>query len=88
MTVLHHLVAEATFIVEHIVGDTDPLGRRARVVDVLTGAAGALLLDRRAVVVELQRNADDVIAGPRQQGGGDRGVHATRHGGHNPCPDG
>ena len=39
------------------------LGGGARVVDVLAGAAGALLLDRRAVVVELQGDADHVVAG-------------------------
>ena len=38
------------------------LGDAARVVDVLAGAAGALAVGRRAVVVELQRDADDVVA--------------------------
>ena len=37
-------------------------GDRAGVVDVLAGAAGALAVGRRAVIVELQRDADDVVA--------------------------
>jgi hypothetical protein len=38
--------------------DADALGDRARVVDILAGAAGAFAVRRRAVVVELQRDAD------------------------------
>ena len=39
------------------------LGRDvAGVVDVLAGAAGALAMGRRTMVVELQRDADDVVA--------------------------
>ena len=43
--------------------NADPLGDGAGVVDVAAGAAGALAMGRRAVIVELQRDADDVIAG-------------------------
>ena len=60
--------------------DAEALGGGARVVDVLAGAAGALALDRRAVVVELQRHADDVVALALEQRGHDRGVHAAGHG--------
>ena len=43
--VLDHRLAEAALVVEHIVGDAHGVGgRRRRVVDVLAGAAGALLL--------------------------------------------
>ena len=46
------------------------LGHAACVLDVLAGAAGALAADRLAMVVELKRDADHVIAlalaaGPR-----------------------
>ena len=54
---------EAAFVVEHVMGNADALGDGARVVDVAAGAAGALAVGRGAVVVELQRDADDVIAG-------------------------
>jgi hypothetical protein len=54
-------------------------GHAAGVVDVAAGAAGALFRQRRAVVVELKRHADDVIAFARQLGRDDRAVHAARH---------
>ena len=47
--------------------DAERLGDAARVVDVLAGAAGAGAVRRRAVVVELQRHADHVVAGPLEQ---------------------
>ena len=40
----------------------DPLSDIARVVDVLPGAAGALAMGGRAMIVELQGDADDVVA--------------------------
>ena len=43
-------------------GDAEPLGDRAGIVDVLAGAAGALAMGRRAVIVKLQRHADHVVA--------------------------
>ncbi|MNT41884.1 hypothetical protein D3C72_1782670 [compost metagenome] len=61
-------------------GDADDLGGQTGVVDVLTGAAGALFLERRAVVIELESDADHVIAGLGQQGGDDGGIHPARHG--------
>ncbi|MNT36757.1 hypothetical protein D3C72_1728620 [compost metagenome] len=61
-------------------GDADQFGGQTGVVDVLPGAAGALLLQGGAVVVELERDADHVIAGLGQQGGDDRGIHSARHG--------
>src|SRR5262249_34891100 len=73
---------EAALVVEHVVGNADPLRHRARVIDVLAGAAGALAMGRGAVVVELQRDADDVVAFGLEQGGRDRGVDAARHGDH------
>ena len=59
---LDHLLAEALLVVEHVVRNAEPGGDVARVVDVLAGAAGALAMGRRAVVVELHRHADDVVA--------------------------
>ena len=53
---------------------------RARVVDVLARAAGALAVGRGAVVVELQRHADDVVALGLEQRGRHRGVDAAGHG--------
>jgi hypothetical protein len=77
--------AEAAFIVEHVVRDADPLCDVAGIVDVATGAAGALTMGRGTVVIELQRDPDHVIAFGLEQGGRHRGVDATRHGDHDPC---
>ena len=64
--------------------DADPLGDVARVVDVAAGAAGALAMGGRAMVVKLQRDADHVIAFGLQQGSRHRGVDAAGHGDHDP----
>src|SRR5215831_10149804 len=75
----HHFL-EAALVVEHVVGNADALRHRARVIDILAGAAGALAMGRGAMVVELQRDADDVVALGLEQRRRDRGVDATRHG--------
>ena len=75
-----HLLLEAALVVEHVVRDADLRRHHARVVDVLPGAARARPMGRRAVVVELQRHADHVIAFRLEQGCGDRGVDPARHG--------
>src|SRR6185503_7403481 len=75
-----HRFLEATLVVEHIMRDADALGDAARVVDVLARAAGALAMGGRAMVVELQRHADYVVALGFEQRRGDRGIDATGHG--------
>ena len=60
--ILDHVRAKAALVIEHVMGDAEPLGDARRVVDVLAGAARALAPDRRAVVVELQGDADDLKA--------------------------
>ena len=74
-----HRVLEAALVVEHVMRDADPVGDVARVVDVLARTAGPLLLRRRPVVVELQRDADHVVAGFLEQGRRHRRIHAARH---------
>ncbi len=61
-------------------GNAEGLGHAARIVDVAAGAAGALPVGRGAVVVELERDADDVVALALQQAGHHRGIDAARHG--------
>ena len=75
-----HRLAEAALVVEHVVRNAERLGDAARVVDVLAGAAGALAVRRRAMVVELQRDADDVVALGLEQRRDDRGIDAAGHG--------
>ena len=75
-----HRLLEAALVVEHVMRNADALGDRARVVDIAAGATGALAVGRRAMIVELERDADDVVAGIGQQRRGDRGIDAARHG--------
>ena len=79
----HDAVLEALFIVENIMRDAEALGHAARIVDVLAGAAGALLPGGTGIV-ELQRDADDVIALALQKRSRHRRIHAARHGGDDP----
>ena len=58
-----HALAEAAFVIEHIMGDPEPVGDHLGVVDVLAGAAGARAPHRLAMIVELERDADDLGAG-------------------------
>mgnify|MGYP003590051297 CR=1 FL=1 len=69
--VADHLAPEHLLAVQHVVRDAKAVGDVARIMDVLAGAAGTLLLDGRAVVVELQGGADDVVALLGQQAGDD-----------------
>ena len=61
-------------------GNPHALGGRAGIMNVLPGAAGPLFLDRRAMVIELKRDPDHVIARFLQQGCGHGGIDAARHG--------
>ena len=76
---LDHLLAEPRLVIEDVMGNAEPRGDVARVVDVLARAARALAVRRRAVVVELHRDADDVVALARQQRRDDAGIDAARH---------
>ena len=77
---IDHRLLEAAFVVEDVVGDADGARHPSGVVNVLAGAAGALAMDGGAMIVELQGNADDVVAFVLQQRGGHRGIDASRHG--------
>ena len=79
---------EAALIVEHIMGDAEPVGDRRGVVDVLAGAAGAASADRFAMIVELEGHADHLGAAARRQRGHDRAVDAAGHGDDDPRPAG
>ena len=74
-----HRLPEALLIVEHVVRNRERFGHAPGVVDVLPGAARALPVGRRAMIVELQRDADDVVAGVLQKPGDDRRIDPARH---------
>ena len=61
--VLDHLRPEALLEVEHVVRDVEVPGHLAGILDVLPGAAGALAPERLAMVVELEGDADHLVAG-------------------------
>ena len=75
-----HRLLEAALVVEHVMRNADPVGDVAGVVDVLPGAAGALPVRGRPMVVKLQRHADDVVALFLQKRGRHRRVDAAGHG--------
>ena len=58
--ILHHLVVEAAFVIENIMRDAKAAGDSTRIMNVCPGAASTLGLNRDAVVIELQRDADNV----------------------------
>ncbi len=74
-----HRLAEGVLVVENVMRKAHLLGHPAGVVDVAPGAAGALLGQRRAVVVELERHAHHVVALVGQHRRDDRGIHPARH---------
>ena len=78
-------VAEAAFIVEHVMGDAEPVGDGLGIVDVLPRAAGARALGRFAMIVELERHPDHLRSSARSEGGDDRTVDAAGHGDDDPC---
>ena len=76
---LDHPLAKPRLIVEHIMGNAEPRRHVARVMNVLSGAAGALAVDRLAMVVKLQGDADHVVTFVGHQRGDDRGIDTARH---------
>ena len=76
----HHLVAEPGLIVKHVVRNAEPVGDAAGVIDILTGTTGTGSTDRRAMVVKLKCDANDIVSLALQQSCDDRGIDATRHG--------
>src|SRR3546814_7297899 len=53
-----HGVAKAAFMIADMMREAQPVGDRARVANILSGAAGADALCLGAMVIELKRHAD------------------------------
>ena len=81
---INHRFFEPLLVVEHVMGNADPRGHCAGIVNVAAGAAGPFAVGCRAMVVELQGDADDVIALLGQQRRGHRRIHPARHRHHHP----
>ena len=71
---------EPALIVEHVVGNSQAVGDGPRVVDVATGTTRSLAVGRLAVIVELQRHPDHLIALVGQERRDDGGIDAAGHG--------
>src|SRR3546814_14588976 len=67
--IVDHALAEQRFVIQHVMRNAEGRGDVPRVVDVLPGAAGALAAGRRAMVVELQGDADDIVRSEERRGG-------------------
>ena len=77
-------VAEAALIIEDVMGKAESGGDRLRVGDVAPCAAGLGASGSRAVVVELEGDADHLRAGAGGERGHDRAVDAAGHGDDDP----
>ena len=75
-----HLLAEPALVIEHVMRDVERGRHRPGIVDVPARAAAALAGGALALVVELQRDADDVVAVALQQRRHHRRIHPARHG--------
>ena len=64
--------------------NADAFGNRAGIVNIAAGATCPLAMGRRAMVVELQRDPDDVVPGVSQKRRRNRGVDPARHGDDHP----
>src|SRR6185369_8505269 len=58
-----HIGAEARFMVEHIMGNAEPVADGAGIADVAAGAAASGAPDRLAMIIKLERDADRLGAG-------------------------
>ena len=76
---LDHLLAKALLVIEHIMGNAEPRRDVARIVNILSRAARALAVRRFAVVIELHRDADHVVAFGGEQRRRDRRIDPARH---------
>src|SRR3546814_11768275 len=79
-----HRVAETAFMVIDMMREAQPVGDRARVANILSGAAGADALRLRAMIIELERHADDLGARSRGERGDDARTDSARHGDDDP----
>ena len=77
--ILDHRFAKPRLVIKHVMRDAEALGDARRVAHILPGAARALFAARRTVVIELQRDADDLEPGAREQGRGHRRIDPARH---------
>src|SRR5207244_5701327 len=74
---------KVVFEVQDVIGNAQPVGDSAGVLDRVQRAAAMMLievLERHLLRPELERDAEDIMALLAHQGRGDRGVDAAAHG--------
>ena len=76
---INHRFLEPALIVQHVVRNADAFGDHTGVVNIPTGAASPLTVGGRTVVVELERDADHIVAGVGQECRRDRRIDPARH---------
>ena len=74
-----HFLAEAAGVIEHIVGDPQPVRHGPCIANVIAGTARALAPRSCPVIVQLQCNANDFRPAACRQRGHDRAVDPARH---------
>src|SRR5713226_2208554 len=77
--IVDDLPLEPALVIENVMGDAETLCDAPGIGDVLASAARALAPRSRAMVVELQRDADDLKAALHQQGRRHRRINPARH---------
>ena len=77
------MFTELRLVIQHIVRNANLIRYIAGIVNILPRAAGAFLLDGCAMIVQLQRDADDIVALRLQHGGHNGTIDTARHGSDN-----
>ena len=77
---INHGILKDVFVIKHVMGEAHFLGHAAGIVNITARATGAFLGQRRAMIVELQRHAHNVVPLFGQHCRHNRTVHAAGHG--------
>ena len=78
-------ILEALLEVQDVVGDAQLVSDVFRIVNVLTGAASTFFADSLAMIIKLERHADDLVTGFGENRGNTGAVDAAGHGDHDPA---
>ena len=81
-----NVALETLFVIDHVVGDADGFGHAARIVDVVEGTATSLdrlghafVPGETALIPELHRQADDIVAVGAKHGRDYGGINSSGH---------
>src|SRR5204862_324362 len=80
--IVNHGNPEATLVIEHIMRDAEALGDPGSIIDVAAGAAGAFAPRGRAMIVELQSDADNFKPAVEHEAGVGNGLERLRFADH------